>query len=222
MQRQPEPELMTGEEQARAYAQADFSVPHGRFIELCQARFPGQAMSGPVLDLGCGPGDITFRFARAYPKAHLVGVDGSAAMLALGRANLSREPALQGRVQFIEGIIPEAPIPALPYVAIISNSLLHHLHEPEVLWQTILRQAHPGTLIFIVDLRRPESELAAQRLTDENTRGEPEVLRRDFYHSLLAAFEPEEVRNQLSDAGLSQLAVEAVSDRHMLIWGVRS
>src|SRR5277367_5047933 len=76
-----EPELMLDADQAEAYAKADFSEPHQRYVELCQSCFAADAVEGWVLDLGCGPGDITFRFARAFPKARLVGVDGSAAML---------------------------------------------------------------------------------------------------------------------------------------------
>ena len=49
------------------------------------------------------------------------------------------------------------------------------------------------------------------------SRDEPEVLRRDFYNSLLAAYRPEEVREQLDRAGLKRLRVEAVSDRHWLV-----
>ena len=48
---------------------------------------------------------------------------------------------------------------------------------------------------------------------------EPEVLKKDFYHSLLAAFEPAEVEYQLSVNGLAELSVMVVSDRHMIICG---
>jgi ubiquinone/menaquinone biosynthesis C-methylase UbiE len=36
-----------------------------------------------VLDLGCGPADVTIRFAKANPGYKFHGVDGSAAMLKL-------------------------------------------------------------------------------------------------------------------------------------------
>jgi hypothetical protein len=49
--------------------------------------------------------------------------------------------------------------------------------------------------------------------------GEPEVLRRDFYNSLLAAFTIEEIQVQLTGAGLSGLAARSVSDRHVVISG---
>ena len=48
---------------------------------------------------------------------------------------------------------------------------------------------------------------------------EPEVLKKDFYHSLCAAFTPEEISGQCSAAGLQELHVEAFGDRHVLIYG---
>ncbi len=52
-------------------------------------------------------------------------------MLAHGEARLAAMPNLQGRVQFVEGMLPGARLPLPRYDAIISNSLLHHLHEPQ-------------------------------------------------------------------------------------------
>ena len=41
----------------------------------------------------------------------------------------------------------------------------------------------------------------------------------DYLHSLCAAFTVDEVRGQLTGAGLDALGVEAVSDRHLLVAG---
>ena len=40
-----------------------------------------------------------------------------------------------------------------------------------------------------------------------------------FYHSLCAAFTPEEISGQCSAAGLQELHVETFGDRHVLIYG---
>ena len=85
MERTPEPELMNDAEQAAAYAFADFEEPHSRFIELFRETFPAEVVAGAVLDLGCGPGDITIRFVHAFPECVVHGVDGAVAMLAHGR-----------------------------------------------------------------------------------------------------------------------------------------
>ena len=129
MQRIPEPELMDESEQARAYADADFSEPNQRFVALFEAEFPGFD-SGTVLDLGCGPGDIVLRLARRHPGSLVHGLDGSAAMLRFGQARLRDEPR-PGRPRPVpRGILPGAKLPFARYDAVVSNSLLHHLHDP--------------------------------------------------------------------------------------------
>ena len=218
MERIPEPELMTEDEQARAYAQADFEEAHSRFIALFQETFP-EAKEGTAVDLGCGPGDITFRFARAHPRMTVHGVDGSEAMLYYGLAVLAEEQDLAQRVQLIRGFLPGAKLPRPVYDVVISNSLLHHLHFPDVLWETVRRLAAPGAPVFVMDLVRPDSVSEAERLVQMYAAGEPEVLRRDFYNSLLAAFSLEEIEKQLERAQLSHLEMKAASDRHVLIAG---
>jgi hypothetical protein len=142
-------------------------------------------------------------------------------MLELARQRQAQEVALAGRLRFIEGRLPGASLPAGPYAAIISNSLLHHLHRPAVLWQTIAEYADPGTHIYVVDLFRAQTVSEARRLVDAYAAGEPEILRRDFYHSLCAAFEPREVEAQLAAAGLDELSVSVISDRHLVVHGIR-
>jgi len=222
MQRVVEPELMEDQTQAEAYAGADFEEAHARIVQAFDINFPGVELEGTILDLGCGPGDIAFRFAARFPSCSVIGVDGSGEMISLANERRAYETLLRDRVAFIEGFIPGAPIPQRPYSAIVSNSLLHHLHHPEVLWQTVSRYASPGTKIFIVDLFRPMSEEDARQIVDEYSANEPEVLRRDFYNSLLAAFEPKEIRQQLAEAGLTDLQVKEISDRHVLIFGEKS
>ena len=217
MERRPEPELMLEEEQARAYAQADFSEPHEHFVDLFAERFP-EPVSGLVLDLGCGPGDVSLRFAARYPACMVNGIDGSPAMLAAG-AELQRAHPAGPRVSLTLGLLPEAFGPGVPYDTIISNSLLHHLPDPRVLWAVILRDGAPGARVFVMDLCRPDSPERVAALVAEHAKDEPEVLRRDFEHSLHAAFTPGEVRAQLQQAGLESFHVEQVSDRHLVVWG---
>ncbi|WP_018233191.1 class I SAM-dependent methyltransferase [Thioalkalivibrio thiocyanodenitrificans] len=218
MDRVPEPELMLDPEQARAYAEADFEAPHGRFIELLRETFPDLEVSGPVLDLGCGPGDIAMRFARAYPGARVDGVDGAPAMLAEG-ARLLAGSGLESRVRLVQASLPDDPPPRDRYRGVISNSLLHHLHDPAVLWDAVRRYTGPGGFVFVMDLMRPDSREVAEALVATYAADEPALLQRDFLHSLLAAFRPDEVRDQLAHAGLAGLGVRPVSDRHLIISG---
>ncbi len=218
MNRTPEPELMLEQEQARAYAEADFEEPHSRFIELFARSFPEESVAGDVLDLGCGPADISLRFARAYPQVGIHGVDGSEAMLRFGKQAVCREE-LEERVQLIHCTLPTTELPRKSYDGVISNSLLHHLQDPQVLWQTIKQFARPDAPVFVMDLMRPGSQKQAEDLTETYAAGEAEILKRDFHHSLLAAYREDEIQSQLDEAGLKQFSVEVASDRHMIIWG---
>lgn len=217
VERVPEPELMDDEEQARAYSEAEFSEPHDRFVAGFGARF-GRLPPSQVVDLGCGPADVTVRFALAQPACEVLGVDGSEPMLRLGRARVDAA-GLAHRVRLERVRLPDPVRAGHAADAVISNSLLHHLHDPAVLWRTVAACARPGAAVYVMDLRRPPDRATLEALVERYASGEPEVLRRDFRASLAAAFEPAEVVVQLARAGLPELAVAAVGDRHLVVSG---
>ncbi len=219
MRRITEPELMNDPEQALAYGRADFEEPHSNFMKLLEGScaFPGPVCT--VLDLGCGTGDITFRIARGFPDSVIDGIDGSAAMLSLANEALERKPEFRGRIHLIHSKIQEFR-PEKAYDLIVSNSLLHHIPEPGDFWCAVTRLSAPGTRVFVMDLMRPGDREEALRLVETYSPHEPEILKRDFYNSLLAAFEIDEVRQQLKDAGLDGFKVFRASDRHLVVYGI--
>ena len=66
---------------------------------------------------------------------------------------------------------------------------------------------------------RPDTLEEVGRCVRRDAGGEPDVLRRDFHHSLCAAYTPAEVRRQFQAAGLQDLEIQAVSDRHWVVRG---
>jgi len=218
MQRVLEPELMDDSSQAAAYANADFEAAHSAIMEQFKRVFPHIETLHTVLDLGCGAADIAIRFARMYPTAKIDAVDGAQNMLKQAQIFIERE-SLQDQISLHHKRLPNCELANKNFDAIMSNSLLHHLHEPQHLWSTIRKYAIAETAIFICDLFRPESTQQANHLVEQYASSEPDILRRDFYNSLLAAFIPNEVHDQLSVAGLHGLHIEPISDRHMLIYG---
>jgi ubiquinone/menaquinone biosynthesis C-methylase UbiE len=216
MKRIPEPELMEEEAQARAYSEADFASPHDAFVGHAARVFSSETQ-GEILDLGCGPADISVRFARRFSKTKLVGVDGSEAMLRYGRERIKSE-GLAHRIQLVQCFLP-SPTLSSQFDGAISNSLLHHLHDPQVLWSSLKAHVRPGAPVFIMDLLRPKSREDAQRMVDDGAAEEPDVLRRDFFLSLCAAFRTDEIEEQLAQAELGHLSVEIVSDLHLVVYG---
>ncbi len=213
----PEPELMEDTAQGMAYAEADFSGPNTSFLRLFAELFPGFAGTGRVLDLGCGPADILIHFALCHPRTRCLGIDGAEAMLAPGREVVTLE-RLGGRVELCCHRLPLGAAEFGKFDVILSNSLLHHLHDPHVLWRTVTDLAAPGCLLLVMDLSRPPSTEAARRIVETYAGDEPEILKTDFYNSLLASFRVDEVRAQLRQAGLP-LVCRQISDRHLAAWG---
>jgi ubiquinone/menaquinone biosynthesis C-methylase UbiE len=209
---------MDSEAQTRAYAEADFNASNGLFAAKFGEYFDDCPATGSMADLGCGPGDITIRMARRYPGWTVTGLDAGPNMLKLARERLDTEQ-LDERVQFRHSYLPDDSLPGASFDAVISNSLLHHLPQPSILWQSVVRLAKPGAAVQVMDLLRPDTQQEARRLVEAYTADAPEVLREDFYLSLLAAYTPEEVSQQLLAAGLDRLKIEIASDRHWIVHG---
>ena len=211
---------MADEEQALAYAHADFDVAHTAIMRVCFEQHT-QIPPTTIADLGCGAGDIAIRLARHYPFQTIHAYDGAEAMLVQARQAIDRA-GMTERIQFQRAVFPEVGElgrrHAQAYGFIVSNSLLHHLHDPNVLWDVVSRLAQPRGHVFIADLMRPQDESQVQAYVDEYARGEPEVLRRDFYNSLCAAFTLDEVRAQLAQHGLP-LELEPLDDIHLMVSG---
>src|SRR5262245_51869503 len=217
MQRTPEPELMDEQEQAAAYATADWSQSHGKIPKYFRERFP-KFTQGRVLDLGCGTADVTVRFVKAFPDITALGVDGSDAMLAFGRRYI-HEAGLDERIKLERRYLPDPVLETHGFDAIICNSLLHHFADPVALWRTAAKCAKDGAPVLMVDLLRPPDHETAVRLVDEHAKDAPPVLRRDFIASLHAAYTLDEVRGQLIAAGLRHFRVDEVDVLHFVAWG---
>jgi 2-polyprenyl-3-methyl-5-hydroxy-6-metoxy-1,4-benzoquinol methylase len=116
-------------------------------------------------------------------------------------------------------LLPSVLLAKRSYDLVVSNSLLHHLDDPAVLWETIRASVTRGGSALVMDLLRPASRDEAEVLVATHAANELPILKRDFFNSLCAAYRLEEVRSQLTRAGLGHLQVETVSDRHFAVFG---
>jgi trans-aconitate 2-methyltransferase len=113
-----------------------------------------------VVDLGCGPGNVTAILRQRFPEAEVNGVDGSAAMLEKARAAVPQcrfEQADFFRWQ-----------PAEPPDLIYSNAALHWVDKHAALFPRLLSLLAPGGVLAVqmpdmydTPMRRIPLELAA-------------------------------------------------------------
>ena len=217
MNRTLEPELMEDPAQVQAYAAADFSQENQGFVDRFREYFP-EFTEGHVLDLGCGPGDIPIRFARAVPGCRITAVDASAPMGRLAEETV-RQAGLSDRITFrCERFQDLAGVSVAD--AAMSNSLLHHVPNPLQFWHKLRLAVKPGAPVLVMDLLRPESPAEAQAIVDRYAHGAPDILRRDFYNSLLAAFTEDEISAQLAQMNLTRLIIDVPDDRHWVVGGI--
>lgn len=82
---------------------------------------------GYVVDLGCGPGNLTALLAARWPEAYVLGVDSSAEMIAAARAEVSasagRGAPDERRLAFVQGDIRTWQ-PGRPVDVFICNAVL--------------------------------------------------------------------------------------------------
>ena len=107
-----------------------------------------------ILDIGCGTGATLTPLSERYPKAQVIGLDASEAMLCAGRGPRSRWRWLMPRMRGIGAPLLAADAGALPLKAgsshfVWSNLMLHWLDDP----RTALREMHrvlavDGLLMF--------------------------------------------------------------------------
>ena len=81
MKRIPEPELMNKKEQVISYDEADFSKGEDELINQIYYYLKKNNISlsdkDLIVDLGCGPGNISEKLSIKWPYTEVVGVDGS-------------------------------------------------------------------------------------------------------------------------------------------------
>jgi len=217
MERSPEPELMDLADEVRAYAQADFAAVNQRFVErLCE--LTGGRLNAAAVDLGCGPGDIAIRAAKAQPMWHITAIDASKPMLDWA-ANAAQSAGVADRIVWTIGDAKSLPLATGGFDVIFSNSLLHHITDAEAMWREVKRIAKPGAQIFFRDLYRPASQVVARRIVATHAATATKLLQEEFYRSLLSAYSAVEIRSQLAQADLYGFSVNEINDRHIDIIG---
>lgn len=148
-----------------------------------------------VVDLGCGPGNVTAHLRRRWPDAAITGIDNSPEMLAKAELALAKMEQAGPGVEWREGDFdtwrPEAPVDV-----IYANASLHWAEDQEALFPRLMEYLAPGGALAVqmprnfgqpshtsmgeVAIKGPWAEALA-RVQRSAPVAEP-----DFYYDLLA------------------------------------
>jgi ubiquinone/menaquinone biosynthesis C-methylase UbiE len=145
-----------------------------RFVELAEPHAGDRA-----LDIACGPGLVVCAFAHAVQ--HATGIDLTPAMLAQAR-KLQRQESLRN-VTWTLGDVTKLPYRDREFSIVTSRFAFHHLPEPQLALQEMVRVCRPGGRMVVADIApaAPNAEAlnAVERLRDpSHTRAlPPEELR---------------------------------------------
>ncbi len=121
----------------------------GDFDLACAVLDEIPADLGVAVDLGCGTGALLERLL-GHSKA-LIGVDGSAQMLALARKRLSAHRPAEGQVSLRIGELSHLPLADQEADFACLNLVLHHLPSPQAGLCEIRRILKPGGRLFLAD-----------------------------------------------------------------------
>ena len=225
MKRTPEPELMQIPSQVRAYADADFSRSDSMVVKSLEKylKKTGKSLNKNdlIFDMACGPGNIAERIAKNWPFVNVVGIDGSKEMLneAENRLSCNLTKNLSYELIDINSIASGDIHFPLKADVLVSNSALHHFHDPYRFWDALKKLGKTKCIHIHRDLIRPNSVEKVFELKEKHLSNSPEILKKDFHASLKASFTVEEVSQQLDDSGLSQLEVIQVDALYFEIIG---
>jgi trans-aconitate 2-methyltransferase len=114
-----------------------FADQRGRPFEDLLARIAAERPER-VVDLGCGPGNVTALLAARWPQASVLGVDYSAEMIAAAAARV-----VPGRLEFVQADLREWRA-AQPVDVLITNATLQWVPGHLDLLPTLLGQIVPG------------------------------------------------------------------------------
>lgn len=205
-----ESEVMASDEEALAYDDMDHVAVNSQFIEdLLTVGLTGTG----VLDLGTGTARIPIMLCRRCHNVRVMAADLSVGMLDMARRNVEIA-GLRERIQLDHSDAKQLHYGDGMFDMVMSNSIVHHLSDPELALRESLRVLRPGGRIFMRDLLRPQSVADVELLVETYAQGESEEAQGMFRASLHAALTLAEIQAIVSDICGDGGTVQATSDRH--------
>jgi ubiquinone/menaquinone biosynthesis C-methylase UbiE len=207
-----EPEVMEGDQDAREYDAMDHAAVNAQFVtDLLRTLADLPFLH--VLDLGTGTAQIPIELCRRVPQIRVTAVDAAESMLGLAAENIAAAD-FDDRVEPVLADAKALPFKPARFPVVISNSILHHIAEPQQVIAEALRVAEPGGLQFHRDLYRPDDEAQLSRIVTTYAGAANAYQQKLFGDSLRAALSVDEMRDLVAAFGFAPGTVQMTSDRH--------
>lgn len=208
-----EPEVMDTTEDAVDYDAMDHAHVNRVFVDDLLRVWPTSRQTLRVFDAGTGTAQIPIELLRRGIAATVVAADAASEMLLIARNNIE-SAELSSSITCELRDCKQMPEADASFDVVMSNSIIHHIPEPFLVFAECWRILKPGGLLFVRDLHRPQTEAALQSLVDQYATGTNAHQRQLFRDSLRAALTVEEVHELVQPLGIDPAAVNMTSDRH--------
>ena len=174
------------------------------------------ANTGHYLDVGTGPAQIPILLTKQCPNIQITAIDLSKEMLKVAKRHIE-DADLTDRITLELIDAKTLPYPDNSFDGIISNSIVHHIHDAEKALQEMGRVVKPNGVVLIRDLIRPETPADVQSFVDRYAADDTPYQQKLYYDSFLAAFTIAEVNQMLSKMDMPGAIVVQSTDRHWSI-----
>lgn len=229
MERVPESEFMETKEQVLSYAAADFLESEQNLIKVISTYLEVNKINltneDLIIDLGCGPGNISEKLSLKWPHTTVIGIDGSKEMIlkAKSQKKIKNKKNIFNNLIYVLADIKKIQLSDITsknkLTLLVSNSLIHHITHLDDFFNSIINLSTTDTINFHKDLIRPINEESALELKLECASKYNDILTNDYYASLKAAYRKDELEKIILDKELPHLRVIEENEKYLIVYG---
>jgi len=229
MDREPESELMNKKSQVKAYCAADFSLGEINLIKFISNYLKinniNLSKNDLIVDLGCGPGNISEKLSERWPDVKVLGIDGSKEMIREAESRMFKNKImgkysnLNYLCSDIRKISSHEIFSRKEITLLVSNSFIHHIIDIDNFFEFIINLSNKQTINFHKDLIRPKDEKTALKLKDKCSQKYSAILTNDYYASLKASYRRNEIQKKILELDLESMNVIEESAEYLIVYG---
>ena len=229
MNREPEPELMNKKSQVKAYCAADFSLGENNLIKFISNYLKinniNLSRNDLIVDLGCGPGNISEKLSERWPEVNVLGIDGSQEMIREAESRVFKSKIIDKYRNLnyvcsdIREIYSHEIFSKKEITLLVSNSFIHHIIDLDHFFKFIINLSNKETINFHKDLIRPKDEQMALKLKDKCSQKFSSILTNDYYASLKASYRKNEVQEKILELNLNSMNVIEETKEYLIVYG---